>query len=278
MKKILAISGGIDSMVMLHMFKDDLDVVIAHFNHGTRPSSDLDENFCRRSSAVYRCPFYSQKVTLGAYASEEKARSARYDFLNQLAKDLNGEIYTAHHQDDLIESIAINFIRGTGWRGLTPLSFHHHPFLDRPDPLSKKDILTYAAKHQITYRQDPTNTEDHYLRNRLRQTLYTGSDPVYKEKMFSLWTKQKNIRQQIDALSTEILGQNTKIFEKSLFTSTPPKVATELLYQALKINKISLTRPRLADFLTAINTYQSHKKFNLPADRLATITKTTVII
>jgi len=291
MKKILAISGGIDSMVMLHMFKNDPDVVVTHFNHGTRASSDADESFCSRQAAIYHRPFYSQKVTLGQDVSEEKARTARYTFLNHLAQTLSGQIYTAHHADDLIESIAINLLRGTGWRGLTPLSLHHHPFLEpspRDVPCScpnakrsqcadcipfiwyKSDILRYAANHNIAFRHDPTNTSNHYLRNRLRHPLYTGSDPVYKENMLLLWTKQKNIRQQIETIISSALTDNN-IYPRQLFIDLPDEIALEFLYLAAKYANIKLTRPQLTDFLTAIRTYQPNKHFNLPNDRLVKI-------
>ena len=289
-------------MVMLHLFRDDPDAVVAHFNHGTRPSSDADESFCSSQAAIYHRPFYSSKVALGPNVSEEKARTARYSFLNELARELHGEIYTAHHADDLIESIAINLLRGTGWRGLTPLTTNHHPFLTssalvpppRDVPCScpnakrsqcagcvpvklwyKKDILKYAAEHNITFRQDPTNTEDYYLRNRLRPLLYTGSDPVYKEKVSSLWTKQEKIRKEIDEIIAKSLSVDNT-YSRDCLKNLPDQIAIEILRATLLKVNIKATRPQLTDFLSAIHTYQPNKKFNLPNKRFAKITKTRI--
>ena len=254
-------------MVMLYLFKDDPDAVVAHFNHGTRPSSDADEIFCSRQAAIYHRPFYSTKVALGSNVSEEKARAARYGFLNDLKRELRGEIYTAHHADDLIESIAINLLRGTGWRGLTPLSANYHPLLS----WHKKDIYKYAAEHNITFRQDPTNTEDYYLRNRLRPQI-KGFNPFIKKNVLSLWAKQEKIRKEIDeTIAKSLSADNT--YNRDYLKNFPDQLAIEILRAALLKINIKTTRPQLADFLSAIHTYQPNKKFNLPNKRFAKITR-----
>ena len=76
MKKILAISGGLDSMVLLHQFRHDPDVIVAHFNHGTRPSADDDQKFVGQIAADYRLPFETENLSLGATVSEAAARAA----------------------------------------------------------------------------------------------------------------------------------------------------------------------------------------------------------
>ena len=90
---------------------------------------------------------------------------------NKIAKSQNAKIYTAHHQDDLLESIIINLLRGTEWRGLAPMGSQNiaRPFIEKG--WGKKDILKYAGERQLKFRQDPTNNEDNYLRNRIRTTL-----------------------------------------------------------------------------------------------------------
>ena len=103
-KKILAVSGGIDSMVLLEkFFRDDPEnIVVAHFNHGTRKSADLDEQFVFSRCKELKVPFETMKIMLGEGVSEELARQKRYDFLYHVANKYGGEIYTAHHLDDLI--------------------------------------------------------------------------------------------------------------------------------------------------------------------------------
>ena len=119
--KILAVSGGIDSVVMLHQMKDEPDILVAHFDHGIRSNSAEDCAFVERLAHEYGKPFVCEHAQLGENCSEATAREARYAFLRRLAKEYAGKIYVAHHADDIIESITINLLRGTGWRGLAPM-------------------------------------------------------------------------------------------------------------------------------------------------------------
>lgn len=275
MKKVLAISGGVDSMCLLHMLKDDKDVVVAHFNHGTRPSADDDEKFVASYAKKYGLPFYSEKAQLGADVSEADARSARYAFLKKLSQKLDGKIFTAHHQNDLFESIAINLLRGTGWRGLTPF---YDAEIERPMlKMSKSEIYQYATEHQIVFRQDPTNVEEKYLRNRLRFDIADFARTISANKLQHLFTQQRVLRAKIEDLASGILPYDS-IYSRSLFKDLDNSTAEELLRAILARSGISATRPQLDDFLHAIKTYESGKKFNLPKDQLVKFNKTEFML
>ena len=150
--KILAVSGGIDSVVMLHYLRDDPEVIVAHFDHGIRPNSKDDCAFVERLAKQYNKPFCYERQELGENCSEATAREKRYEFLNRIAKEHNGKIYVAHHADDILESIAINILRGTGWRGLAPMANQNieRPLIDWP----KSQIYRYATEHNLSFRQD----------------------------------------------------------------------------------------------------------------------------
>ena len=285
MHKILAISGGVDSMVLLHLFRDDPDIVVAHFNHGTRPSADADEDFVHHAAEQLQLPFCVRREQLGPDTSEATARQARYDFLFNVAEYYNGMIYTAHHLDDLAESIAINLTRGTGWRGLCALS---NPFIIRPflqpelmpgGPWDKARIYKYAARHQLTWRQDPTNHEDTYLRNRLRAQLSSPAlRPVAKstlvQELFALWRRQNDLRYEIDGILGDLIPDNL-VFSRAPFAELDDTIACEVLGAYLDNHGISATRPQLADFLHAVRTYTPGKKFNLPGGLFALISRDT---
>jgi len=275
MKIVLAVSGGIDSMVMLDMiyradnYSSD-DIIVAHFDHGIRENSATDAEFVKRVTARYGLEFALGTAKLGSNASEADARTARYDFLVGLARQHAATIYTAHHLDDLVESITINFLRGTGWRGLAVLDTPGvvRPFLmseaiNASEPWDKKAILKYAAKHHITFRQDPTNQEDKYLRNRIRQSLvdFPGSK---KHQLYELWRGQKTLKHEIDGLISELLPMQGSPWQRSWFDNLDDKVALELLRAGTIAAGISAIRPQLIDFLNAIRTYASGKYFNLP--------------
>ena len=283
-KKILAVSGGIDSMVLLEkFFRDDPEnIVVAHFNHGTRKSADLDEQFVFSRCKELKVPFETMKIMLGEGVSEELARQKRYDFLYHVANKYGGEIYTAHHLDDLIESITINLIRGTGWRGLTPFSDNriHRPFIEMG--FYKTDILRFAAKNKVLFREDPTNSTDDYLRNRVRARLLSLPQSE-KERLIQFYKSQTAIRQEIEELSESIFNSliiDTKTpvnyrLRKDFFLEYSEdytdEVAQEVLRFACEKFGISLTRVQLKDFLRAIRTYGTNKKFNLPKDKMAVI-------
>ena len=301
-------------MVLLErFFRDEPEnIVVAHFNHGTRTSADLDEQFVFSRCKELKVPFETMKIMLGEGVSEELARQKRYDFLYHVANKYGGEIYTAHHLDDLIESIAINLIRGTGWRGLTPFSDNriHRPFIERR--FYKTDILRFAAENKVLFREDPTNSTDDYLRNRVRSKLLI-MPRVEKERLIDFYKRQAIIRHEIEELceslfnfllikdsSHEINGgvdlhggadftsvfsaksealSNIKIrkdfFLGNSFLGNNENYTEETIEEVLRFicEKIgvNLTRVQLKDFLRAIRTYGTNKKFNLPKDKMAVI-------
>ena len=277
MKKILAVSGGVDSMVLLHMFRNESDVVVAHFDHGTRPSSKADAEFVQKAAESYGLPFFLGSAELGSDVSEEQARISRYEFFEDLARKLDGEIYTAHHADDLIETMAINIIRGTGWRGLAPFSRQNirRPFLEGETPLFRRDIYQYASQHGLSFRFDPTNAEDKYLRNRVREKLMNLHFDV-KLELIKIYHQMNNLRTEIDTEVSEILATYSQKdgfykYDRTTFMNLEDATALEILHAILACEDISATRPQLHDFLKAIQNYSAGRKFNLPRDQFAKI-------
>ena len=281
MKKILAVSGGVDSMVLLDIFlkHEPENIVVAHFNHGTRPSADIDEEFVRQKCKEFGVPFESSKLLLGEGVSEEEAREKRYAFLYHVANKYQGEICTAHHIDDLLDSVAINLIRGTYWRGLSPFGNKNiiRPLISRR--MDKTDILRYAGRNHLCFRQDPTNHEEMYLRNRVREKL-RGLEVEKKKRLWELSERQKILRAEIeeivkklaDALIIEYSDDEIK-FRKDFFADVENSVAEEILRALCLKRNISLTRPQLMDFLNATRKYQPGKKFNLPKNKMAVVGK-----
>ena len=261
MKKILAVSGGIDSMVMLHLFRGDPDVIVAHFDHGIRAESSRDCDFVKRMAESYELPFFAAHANLGIDCSEERARKERYVFLRKIAQEYGGQIYTAHHQNDVVETIAINCLRGTGWRGLAPFNDKEiqRPLLSWP----KSKIYRYATENQIRFRQDSTNTEEKYLRNRVRRALYLNCGD--SSKLFDLYEGQEKLRNEIEQIEANIIGGQGRQL-RELFIETPDDCAIELLRCFLIGQGIRLTGPQLLQALHAIREYSPGKLFSLNRD------------
>ena len=275
MKLILAVSGGVDSMALLAMYKQ-ADIVVAHVDHGTRKSSAEDADFVRRKCQELGVKFYETKLGLGEGVSEELSRKKRYEFLKTIQEKEGGTLCTAHHLDDVLESIAINLIRGTGWRGLTPF---YGDELVRPFIISKlwkQDVLKFAGEQNICFRQDPTNYEADYLRNRVREKM-AELDDATRVDIIRLFEKQNELRGKIEKLVAGLARQTVvgkNFHKKEIFLMTDEKVALEVLREICLMHGYSLTRKQLADFLSAIKTYAPHKRFNLPKNHFVTILKT----
>lgn len=277
MKHILAISGGVDSMVMLDLLAQKnpkSELIIAHFDHGARKNSKEDADFVRRRGSDYGIEVVVGRAELGENASEERARTTRYKFLRQVAAKMNGEIYTAHHLDDLVGSVAINLVRGTGWRGVAVMNAADisRPFLESytelgfEKPPTKCDLLRYAGEHNLRFREDQTNSCDEYLRNRLYHQVNNFSQ---KLEIFALWREQVRLGGEIDALIAEFLPAKT--WQRDWFRELDDAAAMEFLRAGLARKNIPVTRPQLQDFLKAIREYAPGKFFNLPGSRLVKI-------
>lgn len=278
MKLILAVSGGVDSMALLAMYAH-ADIIVAHVDHCTRASSAKDADFVRQKCRELGVKFYETKLGLGEGVSEELARKKRYEFLKTIQEKEGGTLCTAHHLDDVLESIAINFIRGTSWRGLTPF---YDDELVRPFiilKMWKRDVLKFAGEQKICFRQDPTNYEADYLRNRVREKM-TELDDAARVDIIELFEKQNELRGKIEKLVTELAKQTNvgkNFHKKELFLTTDEKVALEVLREICLMHGYSLTRKQLGDFLLAIKTYAPRKKFNLPKNRFVTILKNYIM-
>lgn len=281
MVKIFAISGGVDSVAMLHMFasqqSSDDEIVVAHFNHGIRKNAGEDAEFVRKLAYNYGLEFYLGEGKLGEKASEADAREARYGFLHKLAQKLGEKshpapIYTAHHLDDLIESVAINLIRGTGWRGLAVLNTPGivRPFLQSESLMNKKAIMKCAAEHNLCYREDPSNSWDEYLRNRIRHQM---NNIIDKSGLYDLWQQQVALKAEIDKLIADLLPAPGENWRRDWFKDLDEVTALELLRAGALQNGVSATRPQLEDFRQAIVNYGAGKCFNLPNDKLIKFSK-----
>lgn len=198
-KKILvALSGGIDSMVLLHILqRSNYNCAIAHCNFLLRgKESDEDEEFVRRIARDVNLTSHFKRFQTKEYAFDQKlsiqeaARDLRYKWFNELCDEYRyTKIATAHHLDDNIETILINLQRGTGVKGLRGIM----PLRDRIiRPLlqvTKDRVKKYAIENNVLYRNDLSNSDTKYLRNKIRLEVI----PALKEadpEFYIHWNKR----------------------------------------------------------------------------------------
>lgn len=179
-KLLIAISGGVDSMVMLNLFlKLEYDVTIAHCNFNLRDKeSNDDEEFIKQYAEKKHIKCYTTRFDTVSYADNNKvsiqiaARQLRYTWFYQLAKQHNLDyILTAHHLDDSIETFLINTTRGTGIEGLTGIPQQNNAIIRPLLPFTRDEITAYAKNDNIQWREDSSNASDKYMRNKIRHDI-----------------------------------------------------------------------------------------------------------
>lgn len=185
-KLLVATSGGMDSMVLVHLFqKLKLNFALAHCNFQLRESeSDADENFVREYAKSNNINCFIIKFETEKYSQVNKlstqlaARKLRYDWFNEILEQENFDyVITAHHADDVAETFMINLSRGTGLDGLTGIPSQNGNIIRPMLPFSRKEIENYVLENNLQWREDSSNASDKYLRNKIRHHII----PVFKE-------------------------------------------------------------------------------------------------
>ena len=248
---IVAVSGGVDSIVLLHQLVEagEYDLIVAHLDHGIRPDSGADARFVEALARSYGLVFEMRREELGAYASEEQAREKRYEFLFGLAEKYQAKVVTAHHMDDVVETVVLNISRGTRWRGLAGVSDDRiwRPFTKR----TKSELIEYALGEKLEWAEDETNHQDVYSRNRIRKTLAVLPRSK-KQQVYELWQKQTELRQKINR---EIGQADFPVCSRYFIIMIDPAVAHEILYDyVLKEAGVSLLKYQLENMHLAIKT------------------------
>lgn len=176
---IVAVSGGIDSVVLLHAIYQKVNkenIVVVHVNHGMRETANRDCFFVKQLAEAYDVRFETNAL-MPCLVTENDARVFRYDVLRQMAEKHHAKyVLTAHHQDDQVETFLWRLMRGDGVNGLLGMpqmrELGDGAVLYRPLLFwSKSKIVKYAKQHALQHVEDETNSQLIYTRNRLRQTI-----------------------------------------------------------------------------------------------------------
>lgn len=185
-KLFLAVSGGLDSMVLLHLLKQlPYEIAVLHCNFQLRGLESFgDQNFIQEYCDTNKIPVFITQFDTKAFAKDYKlstqvaARELRYSWFYELLETENFDyILTAHHADDNLETFIINLARGTGLDGLTGIPEENDKIIRPLLPFSREEILKYAEENNIQWREDSSNASNKYLRNKIRHDLV----PILKE-------------------------------------------------------------------------------------------------
>ena len=228
-KLFLAISGGLDSMVLLHLFQQlDYEIVVLHCNFQLRGlESFTDQQFIQEYTTKNNIPFVCTQFDTEAFAKDFKfsiqvaARELRYSwFYEQLESQKGDFILTAHHADDNLETFFINLSRGTGLDGLTGIPAQNEKVIRPLLVFSRQQIEEYAVSNKIEWREDSSNASDKYLRNKIRHHLI----PILKElnpNFMSSFEKTQVYLQEskelVDDAAVKVYQQVVKEKEKEIY-------------------------------------------------------------
>lgn len=181
---IVALSGGADSTALLDLLSRlpgfHLRLVAAHLNHCLRGAeSDADQEFCRNLSASYGIPFEISRVDVNGLAMseglnlEDAGRRARIEFLEHVRENHSAAaIVTAHHSDDQAETIVMRLLRGSGMSGLCGIPYRNQRGYIRPLlNVTRAEIEQYLTERGLDWREDASNRDTNFLRNRIRHEL-----------------------------------------------------------------------------------------------------------
>ena len=238
-KYVVAVSGGVDSVVLLDLLakQNDLELVVAHYDHGIRKDSAKDAELAQNLAKKYGFEFEQEKGNLGADVNESDARDKRYSFLNGVKQKYTAKaIITAHHQDDLIETSMINILRGTGRRGLTSLKSRDgylRPLLEYP----KKQLINYAKSNKLDWNEDSTNKDIKILRNYLRLRVVPKMNAKKRQEWLEILQKTQIINDKIDAeirgLLKRGLHKGQPILSRKWFIMLPHDISKEVVLTIL---------------------------------------------
>ena len=252
----LAVSGGMDSMVLLQLFHQlNYEIAVLHCNFSLRNlESDGDEEFVKYYCESKKIPLFVQKFDTKQFAEDAKlsiqvaARKLRYDwFYEQLADENFDYILTAHHLDDSLETFLINLTRGTGLEGLTGIPAQNDKIIRPFLPFSRVEIEKYIQENNLQWREDSSNASDKYFRNKVRHAIV----PVLKELNPNLLSSFQNTLENLQ--QTQSLVEDAS---KLVFQIVVQEEANQLKFNLIELMKL----PNYAAYL-----YQWLKDFGFTA-------------
>lgn len=249
-KLLIAISGGIDSVVLTHILHIlNFKIALAHCNFRLRSKeSDIDECFVKELGKNLNIETFTIQFETEIYAKKHKlstqiaARELRYNWFDKLVEQHQfNYVLTAHHADDNLETFLINLIRGTGLEGLTGIP-KQNGYIIRPLlGFSRSEIVDYAKKEQIKWREDISNAETKYIRNKIRHEIVPKLKKMNPSLLASfgktslyLRESQQIIEDRVQEVTKEIVSIEENLIRLNIVKIQQLSNPKAYLYQFLK--------------------------------------------
>ena len=267
---IIALSGGADSVALLHTLcsikeKYNLTLFAAHLNHGLRGGeADRDEKFCKSLCKKHKVEFFVKRMNIRAIAEEQKisdelcGRNERYNFLEELAKELHAKIATAHTASDNAETLIFNLARGCGLSGAAAIPPRRGNIVRPLIELTRSEIEAYCAEHKLDYVTDSTNLEDCYSRNRLRHRVIPEImriNPVFEVSALRFTQDVAEVRDYIKAQARKAADEARVEggYSASKLLSNDPAIVKNAVIAVCKEKGVVPERRHVALMIKALN-------------------------
>ena len=255
-KLLLATSGGLDSMVMAHLFRSlDYEFALAHCNFQLRGMESFgDQKFVKDFADAKKIPIFITQFDTQSFANNYKlstqvaARELRYNWFYELLEAENYDyILTAHHSDDNIETFLIHLVRGSGLDGFTGIPSQNESVIRPLLTFSREEILNYASANAVLWREDSSNASDKYLRNKIRHDLV----PILKELNPNFITSFQNTQKYLK--EAQVMVEDATIM---IYQQVATEIEDEIHFDIKKLTKL----PNYKSYL-----YQWLKEFGFSA-------------
>ena len=279
---VVAVSGGVDSVVLLDILvksNPGCRLVVAHLDHGIRPNSLKDALFVKNLSQRYGLDFISRRVELGKAASESTAREARYEFLHQVVDQFEAmALVTAHHLDDFLETVVLNFHRGCKRRGLVSLKSNERvlrPLLR----VAKEQIIGYAQENQLDWLEDATNQDLRYLRNYIRHKIMPKFTLQQRQKLVGICDDLILTNRHLDEFLKDYLRYRSyrregQVFGRLWFNQLSHAEACEVVVTWLVGNEIvNYTQSQIDYIVVKLKTLEPGKTVVIGPEKSIKLTK-----
>lgn len=280
---IVAVSYGPDSMALLDVISKNYSsnkIVCAHVHHNHRKESDIESKelmeFCKKRNITFE--FMKIESYKNNKFTEEEARCKRYDFFESLVKKYNSKyLFTAHHGDDLIETVLMRITRGSslkGYCGIPLISNRENYNLIRPLLfVTKADLLEYCKKQEISYAVDKSNLDDKYTRNRFRKYVlpyFKQENPLVHKQFLKFSTVLNEYDSYFENLVAKlypvIVDDNIIKLDKLLEYDNLiiKRIVMNYLYENYKDEISKVSNDNITAILSLINSKKPNGKVMLP--------------
>jgi len=281
-KILVAVSGGVDSVVLLDLFvRSGYSVAVAHCNFKLRgEESDNDEHFVELLAKKYQLDFYTKSFDTEKFATDNKcsiqeaARSLRYKWFDELCKKQSFDrVAVGQHLDDQMETFFINLFRAAGVTGLKGMPVKRDDII-RPMLFTRRnEIEKYAKQFRLQFREDSSNYSDKYLRNQIRYKILPeikkvkeGAEDAFIKSLENLYEDDLMLNQLIDEKRDVLFRQTENGWEINMIKLKKYQPLNTWLFYLLK--DFGFSRDLTNQIATSLNKEHSGKIFNAPSHQL----------